>query len=90
MARQHDLYRLGTTETLQSKHLTGRAIDVMAIGDLNADGVTDAKDRARTWDPEIYCTIANVMFRAAKELQIDIRWGGDFHDFFDGPHFELA
>lgn len=41
--------------------------------------------------------IADAMFAAAKELKIEIRWGGDFNrdgnkttsDAWDKPHFEL-
>lgn len=93
--RQRELVRLGYSKTYASKHLvqpTGyaHAIDVMATGDLNKDGVRDHQDRALTWDRGIYGAIAGAMRRSSEELGLPIRWGGDFKTFFDGPHFELV
>jgi peptidoglycan L-alanyl-D-glutamate endopeptidase CwlK len=34
-------------------------------------------------------TMARHMKTAAKKLSIAITWGGDFKNFFDGPHFEI-
>ena len=33
--------------------------------------------------------MAKHMKAAARKLGVTIRWGGDFRDFFDGPHWEL-
>jgi hypothetical protein len=33
--------------------------------------------------------MARHMKTAAKKLSIAITWGGDFKNFFDGPHFEI-
>lgn len=100
--RQREVFDRGWSKTLKSKHLVqedgfGHAVDVMAIGDLNNDGVVDHKDRAVTWNRHWYTAIANAMFKASAELGIPIRWGGDWDGdpttesvFFDGPHFELV
>ena len=93
--RQRELVARGWSRTVASKHLLhedgyGHAIDVVAVGDLTGDGVTDAQDTARRWDPAVYTAIAVAMKAAADELGVKIRWGGDFKTFFDGPHFELA
>jgi peptidoglycan L-alanyl-D-glutamate endopeptidase CwlK len=93
--RQRELVAKGFSKTLASKHLVqvgglGHAVDVVAVGDLNADGVIDAQDKSLTWSPAIYRSIAAAMKRAAAELGVPIRWGGDFKSFFDGPHFELV
>lgn len=76
--RQKELYKKGLSKTMKSKHLIGRAVDLVAY----VDGKV-------TWDKQPYHIIALAMERAAIELQVGIRWGGDFKSFFDGPHFEL-
>ena len=34
--------------------------------------------------------LAEVVKATAKDMGIDIVWGGNFKGFFDGPHFELT
>ena len=87
--RQRYLMSRGFSRTLKSKHLTGRAVDVMAVGDLDGDGDVDAQDRAITWDHDLYTQIADAMKHSAAALGVGVRWGGNFKSFFDGPHFEL-
>jgi len=77
--RQLELYNAGKSQTLNSKHLVGRAVD---LGALN-NGVI-------SWNKEDYIKLAVVVKQAAKELNVNIKWGGDFKSFFDGPHFELV
>ena len=76
--RQQQLVNDGFSQTLKSKHLTGHAVDLVAI----VNGKV-------SWDKEHYPEIARAMKKAADEQQVKIRWGGDFKTFFDGPHFEL-
>jgi len=76
--RQKQLVNEGFSQTLKSKHLTGHAVDLGAL----VNGVV-------SWDKQYYHTIADAMKKSAEELKINIRWGGDFKSFFDGPHFEL-
>jgi len=76
--RQQQLVNDGFSQTLKSKHLTGHAVDLVAI----VNGKV-------SWDKEHYPEIARAMKKAAAEQQVKIRWGGDFKTFFDGPHFEL-
>lgn len=76
--RQKQLVNDGFSQTLKSKHLTGHAVDLVAI----VNGKV-------SWDKEHYPEIARAMKKAADEQQVKIRWGGDFKSFFDGPHFEL-
>lgn len=76
--RQKELLARKVTQTLKSKHLTGDAVDLGAL-----------KNGQITWDKESYAVIAKAMKQAASELKVNIRWGGDFKSFFDGPHFEL-
>lgn len=77
--RQQQLVNDGFSQTLKSKHLTGHAVDLGAL----VDGKV-------SWDKEPYFEIAKAMKQAAKDLKVNIRWGGDFKSFFDGPHFELV
>ena len=98
--RQRILFARGDSDTMHSKHLPNarglsEAIDVMAVGDLNRDGYTDAQDKTLTWDNDIYSAIAEAFRQASVALDIKIRWGGTFkrrngEPFFDGPHFELV
>lgn len=105
VARQRELVRKGASKTMDSRHITGHAVDLGAwIG-----------GQVR-FDWPLYYRIASAMQRAARELNIPIVWGGvwdrrlnDLPDdmdaavaayvrrrkdagrsaFIDGPHFEL-
>ena len=78
LVRQEELFKKGLSKTMKSKHLIGRAVDVVAY----VDGKV-------SWEEQYYHTIATAMKNAATELNVNIKWGGDFKSFFDGPHFEL-
>ena len=77
-SRQQELFKLHKSQTLASRHLTGHALDVAA---LMAGKVT--------WNWTEYETIASAFKQAARELDLDIEWGGDWQSFRDGPHFQL-
>jgi peptidoglycan L-alanyl-D-glutamate endopeptidase CwlK len=77
--RQAKLFAEGKSKTLNSKHLTGRAVDLWVL-----------KDGKVTWEKAAYDNLAPFVKQAAKELEINIRWGGDFLNFYDGPHYELV
>lgn len=77
--RQKQLVNDGYSQTLKSKHLTGHAVDLVAI----VNGKV-------SWEKEHYPEIAKAMKKAAADQKVNIRWGGDFKSFFDGPHFELV
>ena len=76
-ARQKVLFDRGASKTLNSKHLTGDAVDLGAY--------IDGEVR---WDWPLYRKIAKAMKQAAAELKIPIEWGGDWKTFKDGPHFQ--
>lgn len=79
LARQQELKAAGASATLDSRHLTGHAIDVAAfIG------------KELRWDWPLYGKIALAFKQAAKELGISLEWGGDWKKFPDGPHFQLS
>lgn len=106
MERQRWLKQMGRSKTLNSRHLTGHAVDLGAW-----DGVTNSV----VWDWPAYFKIAEAMQAAAKEYEIDLTWGGawrsiltsktpeelvdayvtskrkqDRSAFLDGPHYELS
>lgn len=76
--RQKALYESGASQTLNSRHITGHAVDLGAwVG-----------DEVR-WDWPLYHKIAAAMKDAANKVNVPIEWGGDWHTFKDGPHFQL-
>ena len=79
-ARQAELVRIGASKTMNSRHLTGHAVDLLPIG-------PDGKG-AFAWP--LYYKLAPAVKQAAKELGVDIDWGGDWTSFKDGPHFQLS
>ena len=76
--RQARLVRAGASRTLNSRHLTGHAVDIAAL--------VDGEVR---WDWSLYAAIAKAFRQAADELDVEIVWGGDWKRLRDGPHFEL-
>ena len=76
--RQAQLVKAGASKTMNSRHLTGHAVDIAPIvaGEVR-------------WDWELFRKIAPVIKEAATGLSIPIIWGGDWRTFKDGPHFEL-
>lgn len=78
LARQKQLMAAGATRTMNSRHLTGHAVDIAPY--------VNGKIR---WDWPLFHQIAPVVKEAAKELGISIEWGGDWKSFKDGPHWQL-
>lgn len=97
--RQAELVRKGASKTMNSRHITGHAVDIAPI----VDGKV-------SWDFNYYYPLAKAMAQAATELGVPIRWGGAwtviaakkgtpqewvkaYRDgggrFLDGPHFEI-
>ncbi|MFN3465640.1 MAG: M15 family metallopeptidase [Terricaulis sp.] len=77
-ARQAQLVAAGASTTMNSRHLTGHAVDLGAL--------IGGKVR---WDWPLYHRIAAAMKQAAKDLGVPLEWGGDWRSFKDGPHFQL-
>lgn len=76
--RQRELVTAGASKTMNSRHITGHAVDLAAY----VNGIR--------WDWPLYEKIAKAMKQAAYELNIKIEWGGDWKSFKDGPHFQLS
>lgn len=78
ISRQKELFTSGASQTFNSRHLSGHAIDIVVY----IDGKV-------SWEWQYYEQLANTMKSAAKELKIPIEWGGDWKSLKDGPHFQL-
>jgi len=75
--RQKTLMEAGASQTLNSRHITGHAVDLGAWVDDQVD-----------WSWPLYHKIAAAMKEAAKQMDVPIEWGGDWK-MKDGPHWQL-
>lgn len=73
--KQAEYVRKGASKTMNSRHLTGHAVDLIPAEDSTA------------WP--LYHKLAAVIKAAAKQAGVPITWGGDWKTFKDGPHWEL-
>lgn len=78
--RQRQLVASGASKTLNSRHLTGHAVDIVPIG----------PNGKAAFDWPLYDKLAPAVKEAAAREGVEIVWGGDWKTFKDGPHFELA
>lgn len=62
--RQRDLVAQGKSQTLQSKHLAGQAVDIAPL-----------VDGQPSWDWQYYWEVARAMDQAADELGVTLTWG---------------
>ena len=92
--RQRQLFKQGATKTLNSRHITGHAVDLGAM-----------LDGSVRWDWGLYFRLAEIVRMASIAEKVPIRWGGTWkllsaidgpitaknlsRSFPDGPHFEL-
>ncbi|CAI2057037.1 M15 family metallopeptidase [Serratia entomophila] len=77
--RQKQMVAAGASQTMNSRHLTGHAVDVVAYLGSNI-----------SWEWKYYEQIAAAFKQAGKELGTVIEWGGDWKTLKDGPHFQLT
>jgi peptidoglycan L-alanyl-D-glutamate endopeptidase CwlK len=103
MSRQQELVKSGASQTMNSRHITGHAVDLAAyVGEIR-------------WDMGLYYQIAATVQKVSRYAGVPIRWGGAWvrldtatqtpaqlvaqyvasrraagkKAFIDGPHFEL-
>ncbi len=76
--RQKKLVESGASQTMNSRHLTGHAVDLGAWVDDQVD-----------WSWPLYHKINAAMQDASKLVGVPIEWGGNWRSFRDGPHFQL-
>jgi peptidoglycan L-alanyl-D-glutamate endopeptidase CwlK len=75
---QKEYLAKGVTTTLNSRHLSGHAVDVFAYVGGTA-----------RWEMPLYEKIHDAFKSASEELGIPVEWGGGWKSFPDGPHFQL-
>ena len=76
--RQRELFAKGLSKTLNSRHITGHAVDFAPI----LYGTV-------TWKTPAFLPIIKAFKKAAEELKVPIVSGGDWKTFRDFPHIEL-
>lgn len=84
MERQRQLLALRVTKTMNSRHLTGHAIDVVPFIDLDRDGKIEAEEM---YHHPLYDELIPIAKAAAEELKIKMTFGYDWG--WDKPHWEL-
>ena len=83
--RQKRLVASGASQTMNSRHITGHAVDLHPYpykGDHDVDGVPNSDD----WDA--YEPIVLAMRQAAEELGAELTHGWDWG--WDAPHHQLT
>jgi peptidoglycan LD-endopeptidase CwlK len=65
---QRALVAKGASKTMRSKHLEGKAVDLMAY--VGSRG---------SWELNLYDDLADAMKAAAKETEAVVRWGAAWH-----------
>ena len=76
--RQKQLVSQGASKTMNSRHITGHAVDLapMIAGEVS-------------WAWPQYHRLAKIVKAAAADEKVPLQWGGDWRAFKDGPHWEL-
>ena len=78
-ARQKKLVADGKSKTMNSRHLTGHAVDLCAV-----------VEGKLLWGKPFCVGIETAMKNAARELNVEVEWGGDWKSFVDTPHWQLS
>lgn len=81
VAEQKENIRKGVSKTMNSRHLTGHALDFVAL-----------VERRVTYEKKYMIQIAEA-FKKAGEEELGpgrIEWGGDWQSFVDMPHIQLS
>lgn len=76
--QQAELVRTGASRTMNSRHITGHAIDLAPY--------VDGQVR---WDWPLFHSLAAAMLESAQALKVPLEWGGNWQSFPDGPHFQI-
>lgn len=85
--RQKELVRIGASKTMRSRHLTGHAVDIVPLVDLDRDGKLETEE---LFNWPLIRQLAPIIKRAGQTEGVAIEWGGDWATFKDGPHWQLS
>ena len=78
LERQRELVAAGRSQTMNSRHLTGHAVDLWILVNNTVN-----------WEMPRYRKLAGIVLACADELGVPVEWGGNWRTFKDGPHFQL-
>lgn len=78
-ATQAEYVKKGVSQTMNSRHLIGQAVDLAPL----ENGAIDWNNEKGQFD-----AVAKAMMQAAKELNVRITWGGNWK-MVDKPHFQI-
>ena len=78
LATQRKYVATGKSKTMNSRHLTGHAVDIAPVVNGSV-----------SWNWDYFYPLADAVKAAAKTEGVPITWGGDWRSFKDGPHWEL-
>lgn len=84
--RQRELKAKGLSKTLNSRHLTGHAVDLVPNYDATGDGKITGDD-LYSW--AAIRKVMAIMKKAAQLEGVPLEAGGDWKKFPDGPHYQL-
>ncbi len=77
--RQRELVARGASKTMNSRHITGHAVDLYPVSDVPVPQMT-MRDMA---------PVISAMRRAAEAEGVQVVHGADWRSFVDPPHHEL-
>ena len=86
VARQKQLVAAGASTTMNSRHITGHAVDICPLLDIDKDGKIETEEMF-SW-PLMAKLNAHIAAAAAAE-KVPLTWGGLWKSFPDAPHYEL-
>ncbi len=78
--RQRELVKAGFSKTLNSRHITGHAVDIIPWP-IPSDW--------KNYEDWQWDAIASAMLEAAEELEVDLEWGYQKWGW-DKPHYQLC
>ena len=79
LEQEQENFAKGASQTMNSRHLTGHAID---IGALDEKGVL-------SWDYPLYTHLSVFFKQAASDVGVPLEWGGDWKTLKDAGHYQL-
>jgi peptidoglycan L-alanyl-D-glutamate endopeptidase CwlK len=77
--RQKELVAAGASKTLNSRHLTGHAVDIVPV--INGKVC---------WKTPAFKAPLDAIRAAAKKLKVNVEFGADWRTFKDYPHVQLS